>query len=191
VSRYEEQVKIIDLSERDPGVIQEVAEFLVAGFKSHWPNAWPTIESAYTEVIESLEEGRISRIAVNDQGQVLGWIGGISEYDGHTWQLHPLAVHPDHQNMGIGRALVTDLETLIRRRGGTTIYLGTDDEDGMTTLSDIDLYPDVFEHIARIKNLKGHPYQFYQKLGFVIVGVIPDANGPGKPDITMAKRVSK
>jgi aminoglycoside 6'-N-acetyltransferase I len=191
VSRYEEQVKIIDLSERDPAVIQEVAELLVAGFKSHWPNAWPTIESAYTEVIESLEEGRISRIAVNDQGQVLGWIGGISEYDGHTWQLHPLAVHPDHQNMGIGRALVTDLETLIRRRGGTTIYLGTDDEDGMTTLSDIDLYPDVFEHIARIKNLKGHPYQFYQKLGFVIVGVIPDANGLGKPDITMAKRVSK
>jgi len=191
VSRYEEQVKIIDLSERDPVVIQEVAELLVAGFKSHWPNAWPTIESAYTEVIESLEEGRISRIAVNDQGQVLGWIGGISEYDGHTWQLHPLAVHPDHQNMGIGRALVTDLETLIRRRGGTTIYLGTDDEDGMTTLSDIDLYPDVFEHIARIKNLKGHPYQFYQKLGFVIVGVIPDANGLGKPDITMAKRVSK
>lgn len=191
MSRYEEQVKIIDLSERDPAVIQEVAELLVAGFKSHWPNAWPTIESAYTEVIESLEEGRISRIAVNDQGQVLGWIGGISEYDGHTWQLHPLAVHPDHQNMGIGRALVTDLETLIRRRGGTTIYLGTDDEDGMTTLSDIDLYPDVFEHIARIKNLKGHPYQFYQKLGFVIVGVIPDANGLGKPDITMAKRVSK
>lgn len=191
MSRYEEQVKIIDLSERDSAVIQEVAELLVAGFKSHWPNAWPTIESAYTEVIESLEEGRISRIAVNDQGQVLGWIGGISEYDGHTWQLHPLAVHPDHQNMGIGRALVTDLETLIRRRGGTTIYLGTDDEDGMTTLSDIDLYPDVFEHIARIKNLKGHPYQFYQKLGFVIVGVIPDANGLGKPDITMAKRVSK
>ena len=29
----------------------------------------------------------------------------------------------------------------------------------------------------------------YQKCGFVIVGVVPDANGPGKPDILMAKRV--
>ena len=183
-------MKIIDLSERDPEVIQEVARLLMAGFKAHWPNAWPNMESALNEVLESLDTERISRIAVNDQGQVLGWIGGISEYEGHAWQLHPLVVHPGYQGSGIGRALVSDLETLIRRRGGTTIYLGTDDEDGMTTLSDIDLYPNVFEHIARIKNLKGHPYQFYQKLGFVIVGAIPDANGPGKPDITMAKRVS-
>ena len=73
--------------------------------------------------------------------------------------------------------------------GGTTIYLGTDDEDNMTSLSGKDLYPNVFEHITNIENLHGHPFSFYQKLGFAIVGVIPDANGPGKPDIIMAKRV--
>ena len=60
----------------------------------------------------------------------------------------------------------------------------------MTSLSNTDLYPDVFKHLTQIKNLKRHPYEFYQKLGFTIVGVIPDANGPGKPDIMMAKRVS-
>jgi len=32
-------------------------------------------------------------------------------------------------------------------------------------------------------------YEFYQKLGFVIVGVMPDANSVGKPDIYLAKRV--
>ena len=35
-----------------------------------------------------------------------------------------------------------------------------------------------------------HPAGFYMRQGFEIVGLIPDANGPGKPDILMAKRVS-
>jgi aminoglycoside 6'-N-acetyltransferase I len=30
-----------------------------------------------------------------------------------------------------------------------------------------------------------------QKLGFSVVGVVPDANGLGKPDILMAKRVQQ
>jgi len=190
VARDGSHMKIIDLSDHNPDIIQQTAQLLIAGFREHWPNAWPNLEGALQEVRESLEEDRISRIAVNDQGQVLGWIGGIKEYEGHAWQLHPLVVHPKHQGKGIGRALVTDLETLVYQRGGTTIYLGSDDEDRMTSLSDTDLYPDVFKHLAQIKNLKGHPYEFYQKMGFVIIGVIPDANGLGKPDILMAKRVS-
>jgi aminoglycoside 6'-N-acetyltransferase I len=35
-----------------------------------------------------------------------------------------------------------------------------------------------------------HPAGFYSRMGFQVVGLIPDANGPGKPDILMAKRVS-
>ena len=46
-------------------------------------------------------------------------------------------------------------------------------------------------HLAQIRNLNNHPYEFYQKVGFTIVGVIPDANGFGKPDIMMAKRVGE
>ena len=60
---------------------------------------------------------------------------------------------------------------------------------GQTSLSDIDLYQDVWTHVWKVRNLRRHPYEFYQKLGFVIVGVIPDANRVGKPDIFMAKRV--
>jgi len=37
--------------------------------------------------------------------------------------------------------------------------------------------------------VKGHPFEFYQKQGYVITGVVPDANGVGKPDILMSKRV--
>jgi aminoglycoside 6'-N-acetyltransferase I len=174
-------MKIIDLPADDPEVIQQVAQLLVAGFNTHWPNAWPNIEAALSEVQESLEPGRMSRIAVDEQGQILGWIGGIREYEGHAWQLHPLVVHPDFQGAGIGRALVNDLEEFVLQSGGTTIYLGTDDEDSMTSLSDLNLYPDVFEHIQRIKNLKRHPFEFYQKMGFVLWGSSRMPMGWGNP----------
>ena len=120
---------------------------------------------------------------------MLGWVGGIPTYGGNVWELHPLVVRPDRQRKGIGRALVADLEAQVRARGGLTLWLGSDDEDDMTSLSGVDLYDDLPGQLARIHNLKGHPYDFYLKCGFVIAGVVPDANGPGKPDILMAKRV--
>ncbi len=70
-----------------------------------------------------------------------------------------------------------------QERGGYTLWLGTDDEIGMPTLSGVDLYPNVLEHLANIKNVGGHPYEYYQKLGFSIIGAMPDGNGPGKPNI--------
>jgi aminoglycoside 6'-N-acetyltransferase I len=70
-----------------------------------------------------------------------------------------------------------------QERSGYTLWLGTDDEIGMPTLTGVDLYPNVLEHLADIKNVGGHPYEFYQKLGFSIIGAMPDGNGPGKPNI--------
>jgi aminoglycoside 6'-N-acetyltransferase I len=183
-------MQIVDLNASDAQAFQQVASILVEGFREHWPDAWPDLHSALAEVRESFEPGRISRIAVDESGKVLGWIGGIPEYDGLVWELHPLVVDPAHQGKGVGRALVTDFEEQVRASGGLTITLGSDDTDNQTTLSGVDLYPNVWEHISQIKNLKGHPYEFYRKLGYVIVGVMPDANGWGKPDIIMAKRVA-
>src|SRR5438128_2199099 len=182
---------IVDLPPEDEAAIEQVARLLVEGFAAHWPEAWPDMESALEEVRESFGADRISRIALDEDGTVLGWVGGISQYRGHVWELHPLVVSIRHQGQGVGRALVADLEERVRERGGLTITLGTDDKDDQTTLSGIDLFPNVCEHIARIRNLKRHPYEFYQKQGYVIVGVIPDANGLGKPDILMAKAVAR
>jgi aminoglycoside 6'-N-acetyltransferase I len=184
-------MRIIDLDPAEDRMIQQAAALLVEGFKAHAPDAWPDLDSALEEVREVLEPSKICRVALGDNGTVLGWIGGAGHYGGRVWELHPLVVSPAHQRRGIGRVLVMDFESQVRQRGGLTITLGTDDEDDMTSLSGVDLYPDPWRHIANIRNLRGHPYEFYQTLGFVIVGVVPDANGSGKPDILMAKRVSE
>lgn len=181
---------IISLTpESDPALLEGAARLLVAGFREHWPDAWPDMDSALEEVREMLAPDRMIRAAVDEAGEVVGWIGGIPQYDGNVWELHPLVVRPDRQGQGIGRALVADFERQVGARGGFTLTLGTDDEDGMTSLAGVDLYDDPYRQMAGIRNLRGHPYEFYQKVGFVITGVVPDANGPGKPDILMSKRV--
>ncbi len=183
-------LRIIDLTPDNEPAIQQTAQLLFDSFQDHWPGAWPTLEDTWREVHESFAEDRVSRIAIDDDGKVIGWIGGMSLYDGHVWELHPLAVSAAARGQGVARALVNDLEAIAKARGGITLWLGTDDEDDQTSLAGVDLYPNVWEHITTIKNLRRHPFGFYQKLGFVIVGVMPDANGLGKPDIFMAKRIS-
>lgn len=183
------EIKITDLAADQEALIAEIASMLVDAFRHTAPGAYPDIRTATVELRESFAQDRLSRVAIDGGGNAMGWIGGISHYKGHTWELHPLVVRPDKQGHGIGRALVADLERCVVERGGKTVFLGTDDEQGQTSVSGPDLYPDVWIHLKNIRNLRRHPYEFYQKLGFANVGVIPDANGFGKPDILMAKRV--
>jgi aminoglycoside 6'-N-acetyltransferase I len=180
---------IIDLAKEDAGLVQQCAELLVEGFRVMAPNSWTTMDEALLELHECLVENQICRVAVAEDGVVLGWIGARPSYHGRVWELHPLVVRPARQRQGIGRSLVLDLEAQVKERGGLTISLGTDDESNLTSLGGVDLYPDPLAHLRHIHNRRGHPFEFYQKLGFVMIGVLPDANGFGKPDIFMAKRV--
>jgi aminoglycoside 6'-N-acetyltransferase I len=178
---------IVDLAS-DARLIEPTAHLLLEVFENRTED-WQDLESARQEVLASLAPDRISRVLADDSGGVLGWIGGISIYGGRVWELHPLVVAGSHRRHGIGRALVEDLERLVASRGALTLWAGADDEHGETTLSGTDLYPDIQGAIARIRNTGYHPYEFYLRVGFRIAGVLPDANGPGKPDIFLAKRV--
>lgn len=181
---------IIPLAAGDSDAVQQAAAILVAAFRDHWPDAWPDLASALEEVQECTQPEMLCRAAVDENGRVLGWVGARPVYNDTAWELHPLAVDPAQQGSGLGRALVQDLEALLRARGALTLYLGSDDQDDMTSLAGVDLYDDLPARLQAIQNYKRHPFEFYQKLGFVLVGVIPDANGLGKPDILMAKRLS-
>jgi aminoglycoside 6'-N-acetyltransferase I len=100
-------------------------------------------------------------------------------------------VKADARRKGVGRALVTALEERVRATGALTLHLGTDDDGPVpgTSAGGVELFPDVLSHAASLRVID-HPAGFYLRMGFEIVGLIPDADGPGKPDILMAKRVS-
>jgi aminoglycoside 6'-N-acetyltransferase I len=184
-------MKIVTLTKGQGHLVQQAAQLLVAAFHAHWAEAWPTLNEGLQELDEMLEAERICRAALDDNGNLLGVIGGIPQYDGRVWELHPLAVQPNMQGKGIGKSLVEDFEEQVSQRGGLTITLGSDDEDDMTSLSGINLYENLWEKVRDIRNFKRHPFEFYQKMGYIITGVVPDANGIGKPDIIMSKRVKR
>lgn len=165
-----------------------MAEVLVEAFAEHSPDSWPDLPSAHEEIGSCLAPGKIVLAALDESEEVLGWIGGQFSY-ARVWELHPLAVRPANHRQGVGRALVTELEARCKALGALTLSLGTDDEDDQTSLSGLDLYPNPLDHLKAIRNLRGHAFEFYQRCGFTVIGVMPDANGPGKPDILMAKRL--
>jgi aminoglycoside 6'-N-acetyltransferase I len=184
-------MEIINIHPQNTELVNQAASLLVEEFRDTGSTSWPDLDAGLKEVAELLQKDKIALAAVDQSNMVLGWIGGIRHYDGHTWELHPLVVKMGYRKQGIGRALVISLEKRVADLGGNTIYLGTDDENYRTSLSGKDLYPDVLMHLLHIENKNNHPYEFYQKVGFTVTGIIPDANGWGKPDIFMTKRVGR
>jgi aminoglycoside 6'-N-acetyltransferase I len=181
--------RFVDLTLDARDLVQETAALLHGAFLGR-SESWQNLDSARQEVIQSITPDKISRIAVDASGHVLGWIGASPTYGGLVWELHPLVVAESHRRRGIGRALVQDLERVVESRGGLTLWLGSDDENDETSLSGVDLYADVPGSIREFRKLRGeHPCDFYFRLGFRITGVLPDANGPGRPDVFFSKRV--
>lgn len=173
---------IVSMTELSPAQHEEAARILSESL----PLGWPTAADAREEIRDLL--GRdCTLLAALERDTVLGW-GGILEpdYDGRVFELHPLAVRGDMRRRGIGRAIVSALEEAARSRGGLTLRLGCDDETGETSLADADLYTDLPGCIASF-DARGHASGFYLRLGYRIVGVVPDANGPGRPDIFLAR----
>lgn len=182
-------MRIVTVSPDDTDRIEQMARMLTVSFREVAPTAWTTIGEAHESVREVLHEG-FARAALDDaSGALLGWVGGLPEYDGNVWELHPLVVDPAAQGQGVGQALVLDLEAQVRARGGLTVRLGSDDETSLTTLSGVDLYDDLPGKLAAAQGSRPHALEFYRKLGYTIIGVVPDANGRGKPDIILGKRV--
>lgn len=164
------------------GILKDA--FMALG-NSHWPD----LEAALLEVRECAASPNIC-IGLCDGSELLGWVGLRPMYE-KTWELHPMVVSPGSQRSGVGRTLIAELEKRARELGIIGIALGTDDEHDQTSLSQVDVDSEnIFREIINIRNLRRHPFEFYKKCGYSIVGIIPNANGRRKPDIWMWKDIS-
>jgi len=180
-------VTTIPFDTTSPAQREQAAAILVRAL-AHVPSAWRDIPSARLEVASFTADPERMAFAAVDAGNLVGWIGAI-RHSATAWELHPLVIAPPHQGRGHGTALVKALEGVARRAGVCTIWLGSDDDFGGTNLFGTDLYPDVLEKLSRLASTGRHPYLFYRRLGYTVVGVLPDADGFGKHDILMAKRI--
>jgi aminoglycoside 6'-N-acetyltransferase I len=179
---------IVDFDRLDAAQVRDAARILrevIAG------PSYKQSGEAEAETASFLSGVERFALAAVDGTAVRGWVGAVRGYS-HALQLHPLVVDPSCQRQGIGRALVGALETKAVAEGYLTVHLGTDDEVGGTSLFGADLFPNALRKLAQIQpSPTGHPFFFYRRLGYEPIGLIPDANGFGKPDILMAKRVAK
>ena len=179
---------IEDLTATDTARIEGAAALLHAAFAPL--GVWTTMTEARQEVLTSIDADKVSRVALAADGAVIGWIGAMPEYDGLVWQLHPIVVGEAQRRHGVGRALMLDLEAILIARGGLTLWAGSDDLAGETSLGGVDLYPALPAAFDKVTSWGRHPLPFYRSLGFQIIGVMPDANGPGRPDIFLGKRLA-
>ena len=178
-------MEIINMHQLNSDQLVQAAQILTDSI----PEGWPTLRDALDEINRLLVPENTLLAAVENE-VVVGWGGILPEYGGKVFELHPLAVRSDRRGQGIGSAIVAALEDEARRRGGLTIRVGADDErdGGETSLANADLYDDL---PGKIRDFSPGTHQsgFYMKLGYKIIGVMPDANGPGKPDIFLGKRL--
>ena len=178
----------IDYSDRE--VLEALASLSHSAAQKHSPNWLCNVDAATQELQRASEEGVLTSVAT-DGGRPRGWISAKSRGYG-SWEIHPLLVDPAASGRGYGKILVEDIERQIRSHGGISVFLSTSDATNSTNLSDFDLYANPLEALRNISvrdSAHGHAYRFWQRVGFTVVGVIPDAEGLGVPSIHLAKKL--
>ena len=182
--------RITTLASEESMLIASLTQLTYDAFKQPAPSWLPTLAHAQRQVLNALASDRICRVLLDANDNPLGWIAAIPLHHGRIWEIHPLVVAVAEQGKGYGRALVKEIERLAQQKGVLGLSVGTSDETGATTLYGVDLYQNPLAALAHLQSHQPHPYEFWIKMGFTVVGVVPDVDGRGKPGIHLAKRVA-
>jgi len=178
-----------------PEIREQAVKILLESF--HADEMWPDLDEkkARETVNDSVDDKNIC-IGLKVENELAGWVclspmyGKIKNEE--TWYLHPLAISTKFKGRGYGKILMLEIEKLAQEKNIIGILLGSGDEANKTSLSDKDIIGEnVPDEIKNIKNYKNHPYEFYQKCGYSIVGIVPNGYGLRRTDIWLWKDIRK
>ncbi len=113
--------------------ITRYGEIYASAFSGEpWNDPWKK-EDAEIHVRELLESKQSYGLEYTENGKVLGFILGTSMlfHYGRTFEIHDLAVDPDHQGKGIGRALLEQCLSDLREQGIAGVHLITAGEGSL------------------------------------------------------------
>jgi ribosomal protein S18 acetylase RimI-like enzyme len=164
------------LGQEDAALLRGVADLLVIAFPTLYAG---DVTRALADVVQFAPEDRslVARME-HFKRQV-------------SAEIKSVAVHPARRRRGVGRTLVMAAEERMRASGCVTMLATVGDTRGRTNLYGADVIGDAPRLLAGFACHADHPAGFFLTIGYRPVGLLPDAYGPGKHDLTLARRITK
>ncbi|HBE39725.1 MAG TPA: hypothetical protein DDW27_00685 [Bacteroidales bacterium] len=117
------------------------------------------LEIAHHTISEGIEKCGYYWLKAVEGDDILAFTNyGKNDFSVHSWELYWIAVHQEHRNKKIGKALLEAIENKVRNKGGKIIWIET---------SGRPLYSSTEE--------------FYKRNGYEFQASLRDFYGPGDP----------
>lgn len=184
----------VDVAGFDPAdeLRLDEAAYVLYRAASRYSSAFPTPDAALGELLDvARTTDAVTFVALNLAGEVCGLASAAPYRSSSVLRVHPLVVDPPFQRRGVGRTLLKTVEDAARELGFSTLILALEDEAGQTSLSGKSLFPDPLAPMTRFVPPAAHPSTFLKRMGFGLTGVLPEAAGPGRPELWFAKSLEE
>ena len=175
------------LGQEDAALLRGVADLLVIAFPTLYAG---DVTRALADVVQFAPEDR-SLVARDSEGTPIGWLRMEHFKRQVSAEIKLVAVHPTRRRQGVGRTLVMAAEERMRAIGCVTMLATVGDTRGRTNLYGVNVIEDAPRLLTHFACHANHPAGFFLNIGYRLVGLLPDAYGPGKHDLTLARRITK